>query len=68
MESDFVIVIVLTRPRTVVLVEIKTEDALAMSVHTNAEFDVAVWLTTIPAEEQVAEIFPEAMLFVPSVP
>jgi hypothetical protein len=67
-ESDFVMVIVLACPRTVVLVEIETEDALAMSVHTNAEFDVTVCVATMPADEQVAEIFPEAIVFFPSEP
>ena len=34
-------------------------------VRSHLESEVTVWVATIPPEEQVAEIFPAAMLFLP---
>ena len=58
-------VIVLACPRTEVFVEIAIEEARAIGVRSHLESEVTVWVATIPPEEQVAEIFPAAMLFVP---
>ena len=59
---------VLACPMMVVLVDIETEDALAISVKAHAELEVTVWLATTPAEEHEAEILPEAIVFLPSEP
>ena len=39
--------------------------ARGIPVRSHLESEVTVWVATIPPEEQVAEIFPAAMLFVP---
>ena len=39
--------------------------ARGISVRSHLESEVTVWVATIPPEEQVAEIFPAAMLFFP---
>lgn len=67
-DDALVMVIVLSVPITVEFVEMLTVDALAMLVNAHAELEVTVCVATTPAEEQVADILPDAIVLVPSVP